>query len=57
MHKMFKDLAVLVHEQVLMLDNIEHNVKSANTYVNKGEEHLKEAKKWYQQSRTVRELL
>ena len=52
-HKMFEDLAVLVHEQVLMMDNIEHNVKAANNFLERGEKHLIEAKKWYQQSRTV----
>jgi len=52
-HKMFEDLAVLVHEQVAMLDNIEHNVQAANNYLEKGEKHLEEAKKWYQKSRTV----
>ncbi len=50
---MFKDLAVLVHEQALMMDNIEHNVKAANNYLEKGEKHMQEAKKWYESSRTV----
>lgn len=52
-NRMFKDLAILVHEQVQMLDNIEHNVHSANTYLDKGEKNLKDAKASYESSRNV----
>ena len=52
-HKMFEDLAILVHEQVGLMDNIESNVKAATNYLEKSEKHLQNAKKWYQQSRTV----
>eukprot|EP00826_Nyctotherus_ovalis_P041291 TRINITY_DN4135_c0_g6_i1.p1 TRINITY_DN4135_c0_g6~~TRINITY_DN4135_c0_g6_i1.p1 ORF type:complete len:297 (+),score=123.12 TRINITY_DN4135_c0_g6_i1:135-1025(+) len=52
-HKMFEDLALLVHEQVVMMENIEANVGTAVNYLNKGEVHLKKAKKWYQKARTV----
>lgn len=52
-HKMFEDLALLVHEQVVMMENIEANVGAAVNYLNKSENHLKKAKKWYQKARTV----
>lgn len=52
-NRMFKDLAVLVHEQVQMLDSIQHNVHQANNYLDKGEKNLKDAKASYESSRTV----
>ena len=52
-HKLFEDLALLVHEQVLMMDSIELNLKAANNYLEKGEKHLQKAKKWHESARTV----
>ena len=53
-HKMFEDMALLVHEQALVVDNIEKNVKESNDYLEKGEKKLATAKKWYQKTRTVK---
>jgi t-SNARE complex subunit (syntaxin) len=50
---MFKDLALLVHEQGQMLNTIEENVLQAADYLEGGEKELVKAKKWYQQARTV----
>jgi t-SNARE complex subunit (syntaxin) len=50
---MFNDLALLVQEQSEMLENIELNMEDAKNYVDKGEEHIVQAKKWYQQTRSV----
>jgi len=50
---MFLDLALLVKEQSEMLDSIEKNLESASNYLIKGENELKQAKKWYEKSRTV----
>jgi len=40
---MFNDLATLVNQQSEMLDSIESNVESAQTYIKKGNENLKQA--------------
>ena len=53
LHQMFLDLATLVHEQGEVLDNIARNMESANHYMEKGEKHLQDAKKWYQKARMV----
>lgn len=53
MHKMFEDLGTLVHEQVLMLENIEQNVSQANNYLGKSVGIMGSAKKWYQRAQTV----
>jgi len=37
-----------------MLDNIEANLNDANDYLEKAETHLIKAKKWHEQTRTVR---
>ncbi len=50
---MFNDLALLVHEQVQMLNNIEHNITAAKNYTKKSEENLARAKESYLSSRTV----
>lgn len=52
-HKLFEDLAMLVHDQILMMDNIEHNLKSANNYLEKSEKRLERAKKWHESTRLV----
>lgn len=50
-HQLFLDLALLVHEQVQMLDNIEQNMKQAKGYLDKGVVHLEAAKQSYVSSR------
>jgi len=39
-----------------MLINIEKNIEEAKDYVGQGEKQLIEAKKWYQQTKTVNAL-
>jgi t-SNARE complex subunit (syntaxin) len=53
---MFEMLASLVHEQAEMLDNVEHNMNDAKQYIDKGEKNIELAKKWYQQTRCVRNI-
>jgi syntaxin 1B/2/3 len=40
---MFQDLAALVQEQSEMLDSIESNVESAQTYIKRGNQNLRDA--------------
>lgn len=42
---MFVDMALLVHQQGEMIDNIEININDAKNYVEKGEKQLDNAKK------------
>lgn len=51
---MINDLALLVHQQGVLLDNIEINVNQAKDYVIKGNVQLDKAKKSYLKSRKVR---
>lgn len=44
-YQLFVDMALLVHQQGEMLDNIEVSINSAQSYVHKGEKKLIEAKK------------
>mmetsp|Transcript_71945 Transcript_71945/g.83600 ORF Transcript_71945/g.83600 Transcript_71945/m.83600 type:complete len:289 (-) Transcript_71945:204-1070(-) len=44
-HQMFVDMAMLVHHQGEMIDNIEINMKTANNYVEKANVQLNKAKK------------
>eukprot|EP00826_Nyctotherus_ovalis_P030008 TRINITY_DN2381_c0_g12_i1.p1 TRINITY_DN2381_c0_g12~~TRINITY_DN2381_c0_g12_i1.p1 ORF type:complete len:303 (+),score=81.22 TRINITY_DN2381_c0_g12_i1:1373-2281(+) len=53
MHKMFEDLGMMVHEQAMMLENIEQNVSQANNYLGKSVGKMQSAKKWYQLAQTV----
>ena len=41
---MFVDMALLVHQQGEMIDNIEININDAHNYVEKGEKQLHKAK-------------
>ena len=50
---MFVDLAMLVHQQGEMLDNIELNLNDAKNYVEKGEKQLQKAKASHQAARKV----
>lgn len=52
MHEMFLHLAALVHSQGEILDNIEKNVDSAATYVEKGVQALQNAKEHQKKART-----
>mmetsp|Transcript_2802 Transcript_2802/g.4347 ORF Transcript_2802/g.4347 Transcript_2802/m.4347 type:complete len:288 (-) Transcript_2802:678-1541(-) len=51
MHRMFLDLAALVHSQGEILNSIEKHVDNATNYVEKGVNALEEAKKHQQSSR------
>lgn len=42
--QLFKELAVLVEQQGVMIDNIESNVNQSKDYVERAEKHLKKAK-------------
>lgn len=48
---MFVDMAMLVHQQGEMLDNIELNINDAKNYVEKGEKQLQKAKSSHQAAR------
>lgn len=48
---MFNDLSVLVNQQSEMLDSIENNVESAQTYIKKGNQSLKDAQELQKKTR------
>lgn len=50
-NQIFKDLAVLVHEQGEMIDSIEANVEAAQVHVEQGTSQLSEARKYQAKSR------
>ncbi len=50
---MFLDMALLVHHQGEMIDNIELNVGAANNYVEKANVQLNKAKKSHMAARKV----
>lgn len=50
---MFVDMAMMVHQQGEMLDNIEINVGEAVDYMRKANVELKKAKKWHMKSKRV----
>ena len=52
MHKMFLDLAALVHAQGELLNSIEKHVDKAADYVREGEKALVEAKKLQESTRS-----
>ena len=56
-YQMFVDMALLVHQQGEMLDNIELNVNDAKNYVEKGEKQLQKAKENHQAARKVLYIL
>eukprot|EP01016_Furgasonia_blochmanni_P040815 TRINITY_DN5232_c0_g2_i4.p1 TRINITY_DN5232_c0_g2~~TRINITY_DN5232_c0_g2_i4.p1 ORF type:complete len:294 (-),score=54.41 TRINITY_DN5232_c0_g2_i4:166-1047(-) len=49
--QMFQDLALLVHHQGEMLDNIELDINGAKSYIEKGNKYLEQAKEHHQASR------
>lgn len=51
MHRMFLDMAALVHSQGEMLNSIENHVEKAGDFVKKAEKNLTEAKKHQESSR------
>ena len=51
MHKMFLDLAALVHAQGELLNSVEKHVDKAGEYVKQGEKALVEAKKLQESTR------
>lgn len=52
-HQMFVDMALLVHHQGEMIDNIEINIGAANNYVEKANVKLNKAKKSHMSARKV----
>ena len=56
-YQLFVDMAMLVHQQGEMLDNIELSLNSASSYVKKSEKKLKEAKEDHQSARKVSSLI
>ena len=50
---MFVDMAMLVHHQGEMIDNIEININAANNYVEKANIQLNKAKKSHMAARKV----
>lgn len=50
---MFVDMAMLVHAQGEIIDNIEVNIKEAKDYVHKGVGQLKSAQVSHEKSRKV----
>jgi len=52
-HQMFVDMAMMVHQQGEMLDNIEVNVGQAVDYMRKANVELKKAKKWHMRSKRM----
>ena len=45
------DLAILVQQQGEMIDNIENNIKTAKTYVEKGEKNILQAEEYQRSAR------
>uniref|UniRef100_A0A8L0DPY0 Syntaxin 12 n=1 Tax=Oncorhynchus mykiss TaxID=8022 RepID=A0A8L0DPY0_ONCMY len=50
-NQIFKDLAVMIHDQGEMIDSIEANVESAEVHVDRGTEQLQRASYYQQKSR------
>lgn len=53
---MFVDMAMLVHAQGEMIDNIELNITDAKNYVAKGVKKLESAQKDHRKARSVKFL-
>uniref|UniRef100_A0A674PD68 t-SNARE coiled-coil homology domain-containing protein n=1 Tax=Takifugu rubripes TaxID=31033 RepID=A0A674PD68_TAKRU len=49
--EIFKDLAVMIHDQGEMIDSIEANVENAEVHVERGTEQLQRASYYQQKSR------
>lgn len=54
LHDMFLDMAMLVESQGELLNNIEHHVTNAQTYVEQGRVQAKKALEFQGKARTVR---
>ncbi|MEE6523538.1 hypothetical protein FKM82_022490, partial [Ascaphus truei] len=50
-NQIFKDLAVMIHDQGEMIDSIEANVESAEVHVERGTEQLQSASYYQKKSR------